>query len=105
MGINMNPKTELIQKEYDLLLSHIKELKEIKNQDTTNFYSNLSYLQQNNLDKLDKSFIYSLVEWFTVTCNFILTESFFKDSDEKYNQLKDFIQSKLKSIKETSYNV
>lgn len=101
----MNPKTELIQKEYDLLLSHIKELKEIKNQDTTNFYSNLSYLQQNNLDKLDKSFIYSLVEWFTVTCNFILTESFFEDSDEKYNQLKEFIQSKLKSIKETSYNV
>lgn len=105
MKIKMNPKTELIQKEYDLLLSHIKELKEIKNQDTTNFYSNLSYLQQNNLDKLDKSFIYSLVEWFTVTCNFILTESFFEDSDEKYNQLKEFIQSKLKSIKETSYNV
>ena len=105
MKIKMNPKTELIQKEYDLLLSHIKELKEIKNQDTTNFYSNLSYLQQNTLNKLNRSSISSIIERFESVCNYVLTESFFKDSDEKYNQLKDFIQSKLKSIKETSYNV
>ena len=51
MKIKMNPKTELIQKEYDLLLSHIKELKEIKNQDTTNFYSNLScFTQDKNIE-------------------------------------------------------
>lgn len=102
MKIKMNPKTELIQKEYDLLLSHIKELKEIKNQDTTNFYSNLSYLQQNTLNKLNRSSISSIIERFESVCNYVLSEAFFSLSKDNYEKLKFFVSKKLKAINEIS---
>lgn len=97
MKIKMNPKTELIQKEYGLLVNQINF---IKKQNSIGFFTGLSNLQKNNLDKLTLVSINSLIERFQNICNFVLNEAFFENSKNDYKNLKIFVIKKLTSLNE-----
>lgn len=95
----MNPKTELIQKEYDLLVNQINF---IKNQTNSEFFIELSSLQKNTLNKLTVVSIKSLIERFQNICNFVLNEAFLENFKNDYKNLKIFVIKKLTSLNEIS---